>query len=86
MRPVTDVARANERKPCAAPRNSPGCSSLPASGIAATTPGRTPTQASSFKCVADEDHDDNQPPAPKYLDDGDHYPTVPITPEDDDGH
>ena len=37
-----------------------------------------PTQASSFKCVADEDHDDNQPPAPIYLDDGDNYPIVPI--------
>jgi feruloyl esterase len=38
-----------------------------------------PTQASSFKCVADEDHDDDQPPAPIYLDDGDNYPIVPIT-------
>ena len=28
---------------------------------------------------ADEDHDDNQPPAPKYVDDGDNYPIVPIT-------
>jgi feruloyl esterase len=37
------------------------------------------TQASSFICVADEAHDDNQPPAPKYLDDGNNYPIVPIT-------
>ena len=37
-----------------------------------------PTLASSFKCVADEDHDDNQPPAPKYLNDGDNYRIVPI--------
>ena len=35
------------------------------------------TKASSFLC-ADRDHDDNQPPAPKYLDDGDNYPIVPI--------
>jgi hypothetical protein len=36
-----------------------------------------PTQASSFVCAADRDRDDNQPPAPKYLDDGDNYPNVP---------
>jgi feruloyl esterase len=42
-----------------------------------------PTQASSFVCVADEDDDNNQPPAPKYLDDGNNYPIVPI---DDRGH
>ena len=36
------------------------------------------TKASSFVCVADEHHDDNQPPAPKYLDDGDNYPIVPV--------
>jgi feruloyl esterase len=36
------------------------------------------TKASSFVCVADTDHDDNQPPAPKYLNDGDNYPIVPI--------
>ena len=36
------------------------------------------TKASSFICVADHDRDDNQPPAPKYLDDGDNYPIVPI--------
>jgi feruloyl esterase len=41
-----------------------------------------PTQASSFNCVADEDHDDNQPPAPKYLDDGHNYPIVPIDDRD----
>jgi feruloyl esterase len=28
-----------------------------------------PTKASSFACIADRDHDDNQPPAPKYLND-----------------
>jgi feruloyl esterase len=46
-----------------------------------------PTQASSFKCVADHDRDDNQPPAPKYLNDGDNYPIVPIDDRkgDDDG-
>jgi hypothetical protein len=27
-------------------------------------------------------HDDNQPPAPKYLDDGDNYPIVPIDDHD----
>jgi len=37
-----------------------------------------PTQASSFNCVADEGHDDNQPPAPKYLNDQHNYPIVPI--------
>jgi hypothetical protein len=36
--------------------------------------------------VADEDHDDNQPPAPIYLDDGDNYPMFPITPTDDQDH
>jgi feruloyl esterase len=36
------------------------------------------TKASSFACVDDSDHDDNQPPAPKYLNDGDNYPIVPI--------
>jgi feruloyl esterase len=45
-----------------------------------------PTQASSFKCIEDEDHDDNQPPAPRYLDDGDNYPIVPITLIDDQDH
>jgi hypothetical protein len=42
-----------------------------------------PTQAGSFNCVPDEDHDDNQPPATKYLDDHHNYPIVPITPGDD---
>jgi feruloyl esterase len=37
-----------------------------------------PTKASSFLCAADSDRDGNQPPAPKYLDDGDNYPIVPI--------
>jgi feruloyl esterase len=37
-----------------------------------------PTKASSFICVGDRDPDDNQPPAPRYLDDGDNYPIVPI--------
>jgi len=41
-----------------------------------------PTQASSFKCAAESDHDDNQPPAPKYLDEGDNYPIVPIEDRD----
>ena len=36
------------------------------------------TKASSFICAADGDRDDNQPPAPKYLDDGYNYPIVPI--------
>src|SRR5262249_19100936 len=44
-----------------------------------------PTQASSFKCVADEDHDHSHPPAPKYLHDGDNYPIVPITSTSDHG-
>jgi feruloyl esterase len=44
------------------------------------------TQASSFVCVADRDHDDNQPPAPRYLNDGDNYPIVPITQTDDRDH
>jgi feruloyl esterase len=44
-----------------------------------------PTPASSFACVADHDHDHNQPPAPKYLDDGDNYPIVPVTSIDDRG-
>jgi hypothetical protein len=38
------------------------------------------TKASSFVCVADEDHDEDQRPAPKYVNDGDNYPIVPITP------
>jgi len=44
-----------------------------------------PTKASSFICAADYDHDDNQPPAPKYLDDGDNYRIVPID-DRDHGH
>jgi feruloyl esterase len=36
------------------------------------------TDAGSFACVADTDHDDNQPPAPKYLNDHHNYPIVPI--------
>jgi feruloyl esterase len=43
-----------------------------------------PTKASSFVCVDDSDHDDNQPPAPKYLNDGDNYPIVPIDDSDRD--
>ena len=42
------------------------------------------TQASSFLCTADSDRDDNQPPAPKYLNDGDNYPIVPIDDRDRD--
>jgi feruloyl esterase len=45
-----------------------------------------PTSASSFACIVDSDHDDNQSPAPKYLNDGDNYPIVPITPTDDHDH
>jgi feruloyl esterase len=41
------------------------------------------TKASSFACADDRDRDDNQPPAPTYLNDGDNYPIVPI---DDHGH
>jgi feruloyl esterase len=46
-----------------------------------------PTKASGFVCVHDRDHDDNQPPARKYLDDRDNYPIVPIDDRDrDHGH
>jgi feruloyl esterase len=41
------------------------------------------TKASSFACVDDSYRDDNQPPAPKYLNDRDNYPIVPI---DDQAH
>ena len=40
------------------------------------------TKASSFACVSDSDRDDNQPPAPNYLNDGDNYPIVPIDDRD----
>jgi feruloyl esterase len=40
------------------------------------------TKASSFVCAADNDRDDNQPPAQKYLDDGDNDPLVPIGDQD----
>jgi feruloyl esterase len=40
------------------------------------------TKASSFVCVDDSDHDGNQPPAPKYLNDRDNYPIVPIDDRD----
>jgi feruloyl esterase len=40
------------------------------------------TKASSFVCRADRDRDDNQPPAPTYLNDGDNYPIVPIDDHD----
>jgi feruloyl esterase len=43
-----------------------------------------PTKASSFACVADSDRDDNQPPAPKYLNDRDNFPIVPIDDRDHD--
>ena len=44
------------------------------------------TKAGSFACVADSDDDDNQPPAPKYLNDRHNCPIVPIDdePGDDD--
>jgi feruloyl esterase len=46
-----------------------------------------PTKASSFVCAADNDGDNNQGPAPKYVDDGDNYPIVPIEDRDrDHGH
>ena len=44
-----------------------------------------PTKASSFVCVDDSDRDDNQAPAPKYLNDGDNYPIVPVD-DRDHGH
>jgi feruloyl esterase len=44
-----------------------------------------PTTASSFMCAADRDRDNNQPPAPKYLNDGDNFPIVPID-DRDHGH
>jgi feruloyl esterase len=44
------------------------------------------TKASSFVCVADRDRDDNQPPAPNYLNDGDNYPIVPIDVSNRDHH
>ena len=34
----------------------------------------------------EEDDDDNRPPAPKYVDDGDNYPIVPITPTGNHDH
>jgi feruloyl esterase len=37
-----------------------------------------PTKTESFDCVDDREPVDNQPPAPRYLDDGDNYPIVPI--------
>jgi len=40
--------------------------------------GGDPSKAGSFVCAADNDRDDNQPPAPNYLNDGDNYPIVPI--------
>jgi feruloyl esterase len=42
-----------------------------------------PTKAESFDCVDDGEPVDNQPPAPKYLNDRDNYPIVPI--DDDPG-
>jgi hypothetical protein len=40
------------------------------------------SEANSFACADDSDRDDNQPPAPKYLNDGDNYPIVPIDDRD----
>jgi feruloyl esterase len=45
-----------------------------------------PTKAESFDCVDDGAPVDNQPPAPRYLDDGDNYPIVPINDDPPDGH
>ena len=56
----------------------PTLCSRPVSGIA-TPQRRRRYDKSQQLCVADEDHDDNQPSAPKYVDDGDNYPIVPIT-------
>jgi feruloyl esterase len=68
---VTGVVTAFSRPVCPYP-------ALPRySGVGDTT------KASSFACVDDSDRDDNQPPAPKYLNDGDNYPIVPI---DDQAH
>jgi len=36
------------------------------------------TKASSFVCAVDSDRDDDQPPVPKYVNDGDNYPLAPI--------
>jgi len=44
------------------------------------------TKANSFVCVADENHNDNQPSAPKYVDDGDNYPIALITPTGNHDH
>jgi len=33
-------------------------------------------------CLAERDGDDNQPPAPKYVHDGDNYPIAPIDDRD----
>jgi feruloyl esterase len=68
---VTGVVMAFSRPVCPYP-------ALPRySGVGDTT------KASSFACVDGSDRDDNQPPAPKYLNDGDNYPIVPI---DDQAH
>jgi hypothetical protein len=43
------------------------------------------TKAENFACVDDGAPVDNQPPAPRYLDDGDNYPIVPIDDDRRDG-
>ena len=40
------------------------------------------TIASSSVCAADSDHDDDQPSAPRYLNDGQNYPIVSIDDRD----
>jgi len=40
--------------------------------------GGDPANPNSFICVDDGEPVDNQPPARRYLDDGDNYPIVPI--------
>lgn len=50
---------------------------LGASGIASVQRGRRYDKG-SYVSSADSDHDDNQSPAPKFLDDGESYPIVPI--------
>ena len=59
---------------------------LPRTGTRCQADNADTTKASSFACVADSDDDDNQPPAPKYLNDRHNCPIVPIDdePGDDD--
>jgi hypothetical protein len=68
-------------------RDGPYTPRLPVSGAAAVLGSGRDAKASNFVCLDDSDRDDNQPPAPKYLNDGDNYPIVPIEDRDrDHGH